>query len=82
MSRGSVLRVSMDSETVRGLIESGTATRTAVRVPITPILGVPIAQVDETTTIAELTRLAVEEAPVHVVYVNAHTLDLAHQSPG
>jgi N-acetylglucosaminyldiphosphoundecaprenol N-acetyl-beta-D-mannosaminyltransferase len=44
------------------------------------VLGVPIAQLDESAAIDEITRLATEEPPAHVVHVNAHTLNLAHGS--
>jgi exopolysaccharide biosynthesis WecB/TagA/CpsF family protein len=77
-----VARVSVVRETARGHVEGNRAAGTAARVPTTRILGVPIARLDETAALAELSRLADEEAPAHVVHVNAHTLNLAHESPG
>jgi exopolysaccharide biosynthesis WecB/TagA/CpsF family protein len=44
------------------------------------VFGVPIAQLDESAAIDEITRLAMEEAPAHIVHVNAHTLNLAYAS--
>jgi exopolysaccharide biosynthesis WecB/TagA/CpsF family protein len=44
------------------------------------VLGVPIAQLDESAAIDEIARLATEEPSAHVVYVNANTLNLAHAS--
>ena len=55
-----------------------TGTRTA---PLTirhhVILGVPVAALDAPSALAAIARLVEEAPPVHLVYVNAHTLNLA-----
>jgi len=53
---------------------------TRLPIPITRVLGVPIAHLDEKSAIEEIVRLTIDEPPAHVVHVNVHTLNLAHQS--
>jgi N-acetylglucosaminyldiphosphoundecaprenol N-acetyl-beta-D-mannosaminyltransferase len=60
-----------------------TGTRTA---PLTirhhVILGVPVAALDAPSALAAIARLVEEAPPVHLVYVNAHTLNLASRDAG
>lgn len=46
--------------------------------PTIEILGVPVVKATPERALAEVESLADERAPAHVVYVNAHTLNLAH----
>lgn len=50
-------------------------------IPRTAILGVPVALLDEAAALREVARLVDEAPPVHVAYVNAHTLNLAARDP-
>jgi exopolysaccharide biosynthesis WecB/TagA/CpsF family protein len=50
------------------------------RAPV-EILGVPIARLDADAALGEIERLYEKPGPQLVVYVNAHTLNLAHADP-
>lgn len=47
------------------------------RLPIIPILGIPVVRATEAEAVAEIQRLALESPPALLVYVNAHTLEFS-----
>jgi exopolysaccharide biosynthesis WecB/TagA/CpsF family protein len=47
------------------------------RLPVIPILNIPVVRATEAEAMAEISRLAEEAAPALLVYVNAHTLELS-----
>lgn len=47
------------------------------RLPVIPILGIPVVRATEAEAMAEIHRLTLESPPALLVYVNAHTLEFS-----
>ncbi len=63
------------------LARVGGGIRVVTPIERTEILGVPVAVLDRPAALAEIARLAADDPPAHVAYVNAHTLNLAARDP-